>query len=219
MLDDLSGMARIHAALGDETRLAIATELATSDRTPRELELVLTLPSNLLAHHLGILERAGLVRRTRSEGDGRRRYAHLDRERAAAVGIGAHPPQQSVLFVCTHNSARSQMAAAWWEHTTGNSAASAGTAPSGRVHPRAIAVAHRHGVDIDGRRPTPFDPADAADRQVITVCDRAHEQLKPPDAWWHWSIPDPAIPDTPHAFEAAFTDIRRRIDQMGAPAT
>ena len=66
-----------HAALGDPARLAIVDELARSDRAPVELRRLVGLESNLLAHHLDVLEGVGMISRSRSSGDGRRRYAHL----------------------------------------------------------------------------------------------------------------------------------------------
>ncbi|MGZ7087040.1 MAG: ArsR/SmtB family transcription factor, partial [Ilumatobacteraceae bacterium] len=68
-----------HAALGDPVRLAIVDELAVSDRAPVELRRLIGIESNLLAHHLDVLERVGFISRTRSSGDGRRRYVHLHR--------------------------------------------------------------------------------------------------------------------------------------------
>ncbi|MDZ7732130.1 MAG: hypothetical protein U5R31_02625 [Acidimicrobiia bacterium] len=73
------------------------------------------MPTNLLAHHLAVLERAGLVRRDTSSGDRRRRYVRLDDR--ALDGLAprpSQPPPTRVVFVCTHNSARSQLAAALW---------------------------------------------------------------------------------------------------------
>ena len=66
-----------HAALGDPSRLAIVDHLVLSDRSPQELQRLIDIPSNLLAHHLEVLEAVGLIERSRSSGDGRRRYAHL----------------------------------------------------------------------------------------------------------------------------------------------
>ena len=68
-----------HAALGDPVRLAIVDELATSDRSPIELRRLVGIESNLLAHHLDVLEQVGMINRSRSSGDGRRRYVHLVR--------------------------------------------------------------------------------------------------------------------------------------------
>ena len=67
-------------ALGDPGRLAIIDELFVSDRAPTELGQRLGMESNLLAHHLDVLSRAGMIERSRSSGDKRRRYVHLVRE-------------------------------------------------------------------------------------------------------------------------------------------
>ena len=76
-MTDLGTRAELHRVLGDERRLAVVDELRRSDRTPSELGELTGTPSNLLAHHLDELERVGVVRRVRSEGDGRRRYVQL----------------------------------------------------------------------------------------------------------------------------------------------
>ncbi|MDO9174278.1 MAG: ArsR family transcriptional regulator, partial [Actinomycetota bacterium] len=52
--------------------------------------------------------------------------------------------------------------------------------------------------------------------QVVTVCDRAHEELQPTDAWWHWSIPDPVDVGTAAAFDAVVTDLDARIHALTA---
>ncbi len=64
--------ARIHAALGDPARLAIVDTLGLGDASPGEIGHDLGLPTNLVAHHVKVLSEAGLVVRTRSEGDRRR---------------------------------------------------------------------------------------------------------------------------------------------------
>ena len=73
----LAERARIHAALGDPARLAIVDTLVAGDAAPGELGAALDMPTNLVAHHLKVLEDAGLVVRTRSEGDRRRTYVRL----------------------------------------------------------------------------------------------------------------------------------------------
>ena len=108
--------------MADPARLAIVDRLAISDASPGELGRLLGQPTNLVAHHLGVLDSAGLIVRTRSEGDRRRSYVQLradeetvravTRSRTAAPGISASMKQ--VLFICTANSARSQLAAATW---------------------------------------------------------------------------------------------------------
>jgi len=103
------------------------------------------MPSNLLAHHLRVLEAAGLLTRTRSEGDRRRSYLRLQLEtldRLLPPPIATTP---RVVFVCTANSARSQLAVALWQRASQVPAASAGTHPAARIHPGAVAAAARHG--------------------------------------------------------------------------
>jgi protein-tyrosine-phosphatase len=208
----------VHAALGDPGRLAIVDALRLGDASPGEIGADLGMPTNLVAHHVKVLQDAGLVVRTRSEGDRRRTYLRLDPQ----VLVSLTPPPlhagERVVFVCTHNSARSQLAAALWHDRVGGEVASAGTHPAARVHPRAVKVAHRHGLALD-----PAGTAHVADvvhdgDLVIAVCDNAHEHLIGPGRpRLHWSIPDPVRVDTDDAFEAAITDLEDRITRL-APA-
>ncbi|MFV0259975.1 MAG: helix-turn-helix domain-containing protein [Acidimicrobiales bacterium] len=211
-----SGIARRaerHAALAEPHRLAIIDELAVTDRSPRELADRLGLASNLLAHHLDVLAAAGLITRLASSGDQRRRYVRLcPAPLAQLVGTPARPVGR-VLFVCTHNAARSQLAAALWTHRTGRRASSAGTRPAAEVHPGAVAAAYRAGLDLRGATPRPLNPNEPADT-VVTVCDRAHEELDPPADWWHWSIPDPVERGDDDAFDAVLADLDHRIDAL-----
>jgi len=212
---DVELRARRHAALGDPIRLALMDELLRSDRSPSELGARFDLPSNLLAHHLAVLLEAGLVRRTASSGDRRRRYVQAEHAVAAELGLTApEQPAGPMLFVCTHNSARSQLAAALWREATGGDALSAGTHPADRVRPGAVAAARRAGLGLEGAVPRPLRDVDAAGRRVVTVCDRAHEELDTGAAWWHWSIPDPAEADTPEAYDRSLELITDRISIM-----
>jgi DNA-binding transcriptional ArsR family regulator len=100
--------AAVHAALGDPARLAMVDALLLGEASPSELQGLLALPSNLVAHHVGVLERAGVVVRHRSEGDRRRTYLAL-----ASGTLEALRPVQvrgavRVVFVCRANSARSR---------------------------------------------------------------------------------------------------------------
>ncbi|HSL58758.1 MAG TPA: helix-turn-helix domain-containing protein [Acidimicrobiales bacterium] len=209
---DLVRRAELHAALAEPARLAIVEALAVSDRSPTELGRRLGLPSNLLAHHLDALERAGLVARHASSGDRRRRYVRLVREPLAALGLAPTRPAGPVLFVCTHNSARSQLAAALWAERAGEPATSAGTHPAERVHPGAVAAAARAGLDLGAAQPRELGPDDLRTAGlVVTVCDRAHEEIEPAPHWWHWSIPDPVEAGDPAAFDAALADLDARI--------
>lgn len=209
--DGLAQRAGLHAALGDVVRLGIVEELARSDRTSSELARRFGVASNLLAHHLSVLERVGLVDRSVSSGDGRRRYVRLRRDRLDELAVGVPVTTGPVLFVCTHNSARSQLAAALWRSRTGQRATSAGTHPAEGVHRGAVAAADRAGLDLAGAVPRQLEPAELDRSTVVTVCDRAHEELDGSDRWLHWSIPDPVAIGTPAAFDAAVAALDGRI--------
>lgn len=200
-----------HAALGDPIRLAIVDELALSDRAPVELRELVGLESNLLAHHLAVLESVGMINRSRSSGDGRRRYIHLLRDSLRDLTVGRTVIPARALFVCIRNSARSQIAAALWRSMTGAPADSAGTHPAARVHPGAIAAAKRAGLDISESIPRTLDRVGELPAIVVTVCDQAHEELAPDDTWLHWSVPDPVTVGNRAAFDAALGELRERI--------
>ena len=210
MHTDLAARAQLHAALGEEHRLAIVEELAASDRSPGELGRRFGLPTNLLAHHLDVLEEVGLIERFVSAGDRRRRYVRLRRQPLVDLGHSTAHPTGTVSFVCSHNSARSQLAAALWRDRTGENALSAGTDPAERVHPLAVAAAERAGLDLSDARPRLLDPSVTAG-VVVTVCDRAHEELDAEPDWWHWSIPDPVPAGTDAAFDAVVAELDERI--------
>jgi ArsR family transcriptional regulator, arsenate/arsenite/antimonite-responsive transcriptional repressor / arsenate reductase (thioredoxin) len=225
MISELSSLewrARVHAALGDPARLAIVDMLALGDASPGEIGRELRLATNLVAHHVKVLVDAGLIDRGRSEGDHRRTYLRLRPGTAAGLVVAHRQPAGRLVFVCTHNSARSQLAAALWQARTGRPVTSAGTRPADRVHPRAVRVARRHGL---------LEPAGTAHIAhvvgdtdfVVAVCDNAYEDLTGPGAAGparprlHWSVPDPVHVDTDAAFEAAYSDLAARIDRL-APA-
>ncbi|MGQ0842096.1 arsenate reductase/protein-tyrosine-phosphatase family protein [Actinokineospora sp.] len=208
--------ARRHAALGEPARLAIVDRLLLGDSSPGEIGRALGLPSNLLAHHVKLLEQAGLVDRSRSEGDRRRSYLRL-RTRALADLVPARVRgAPRVVFVCTHNSARSQLAAALWMRRSAVPTASAGTEPAGRVHPLAAAAARGHGLSLS--HTAHVDDVLLPDDLVVAVCDNAHERLgsRATDRL-HWSVPDPARVGTRAAFDHALRDLADRVDRL-APA-
>ncbi len=206
--------ARIHAALGDPGRLAIVDELGLGDASPGEIAAAMNMPTNLVAHHLRVLQDAGLIVRTQSEGDRRRTYIRLVPEALALLSMSSRRPPQRVLFVCTHNSARSQLAAALWAGRSRIPTASAGTRPAHRIHPRTARVARRHGLKLLGS--TTVAVADVLSREdlVVAVCDNAHEQLPREPTRLHWSVPDPARVDSDGAFEAAYQDLSARIGRL-----
>jgi protein-tyrosine-phosphatase len=211
----------LFAALGEPIRLALVDRLVTGDASPGELAADVGLGSNLLAHHLRVLEDASIIRRVRSEGDGRRNYVQLrlDRPTVWAAAISGRIPDNlpigpRVVFVCTANSARSQLAAAIWNHRSNVPASSAGTHPGPRIHPRAVAAAQGHGLRIERARPQPLDDVLRDDDLIVVVCDNAHEELGHALPRLHWSIPDPVPIDTDAAFERAYADVDRRVHHL-----
>jgi ArsR family transcriptional regulator, arsenate/arsenite/antimonite-responsive transcriptional repressor / arsenate reductase (thioredoxin) len=212
-VSELERRAGLHAALSDPARLRIIDTLSVGDTSPSELAGLLVMPSNLLAHHLRVLESEGLITRTRSEGDKRRAYLRLV---PATLEQLTPPPLRAaerVVFVCTANSARSQLAAALWRHASPVPAASAGTHPAQRIDPGAVAVAERHELALRRLRPRAIADVVATGDLVITVCDLAHEELGDRSEL-HWSIPDPARTGTPAAFDAAYDELDRRVSDL-----
>ncbi len=242
MSDEMTAVrARMHAALGEPVRLTIVDQLALGDASPGELGSVVELPTNLLAHHLRVLEEAGLIRRVRSEGDKRRSYVQLRWDdpgvarllSGAVLGPGGSVPR--VVFVCTHNSARSQLAAAAWARASRIPAASAGTHPAERVHPGAVEVGRRHGLRLGRARTHRVADTLRPGDLIVAVCDNAHEELvaAPPveaasapegqvvagRGWLHWAVPDPVRAGTDEAFETAYTDLAHRVERLAATLT
>lgn len=205
--------AAVYAALGEPVRLAVVDALAVGDRSPGELGSFLGLPSNLLAHHLRLLEQVGLIERGRSEADKRRTYVRL---LPSALPATPSPSLAAprVVFVCTHNSARSQLASALWSQRSRLPATSAGTHPARRVHRRAVSVARRHGLTLDDAGTADVADVLRPDDLVVAVCDSAYEELGAGSARLHWSVPDPVLVDTSAAFERAYEEIEQRVDRL-----
>lgn len=207
--------ARVHAALGDVTRLRLVEELRLTDRTPGELRRLVGIDSNLMAHHLDVLEEAGAITRHASAGDGRRRYVSLNTDFVGPLIPEKRLSAETVVFVCTHNSARSQFAEALVNARSSIAAFSAGLRPSDSVHPRAIEVAREHGLDLSGAVPKSYDSVRVRPDLVVSVCDRACEAPIPiPAERLHWSIPDPVESGRLDAFRSAFQDVSRRADVL-----
>lgn len=209
--------ARLHAALADPGRLRIVDALALGDTTPGALQRRLGLSSNLLAHHLRVLESAGVVARHRSEADRRRTYLRLNPDRMNTLlpdsmlsEVVAVP---RVVFVCTANSARSQLASALWQRASDVPVASAGTHPTKRIAAGATAAAKRHRLALQAHIPHALDEVLRDGDYLITVCDHAHEELARVSAAaaLHWSVADPVPVGTRQAFDAAYDDLERRV--------
>lgn len=124
---------------------------------------------------------------------------------------------QPALFVCTQNSARSQLAAALWTAITGKAAQSAGTRPAERVHKLAVSAARRAGLTIDNNAPRHIDSITKRPSLTITVCDQVHEELDPPAQWLHWSLPDPVADGHAAAFDITVRALRQRITALLGP--
>jgi protein-tyrosine-phosphatase/DNA-binding HxlR family transcriptional regulator len=207
---ELERRAAVHAALADPARLQITDALACGDASPSELAAMLGMPSNLLAHHLRVLEEAGLVVRRRSDGDRRRTYMRLVPGALEAPAIPALWVAPRVLFVCTANSARSHLAAALWNQASKIPAASAGTHPATAIDPGAIAAARRHRLPLARQQPRQLAEVQHDDDMIVAVCDLAHEELGGLAAV-HWSVPDPVAAGSPESFDAALAELRRRV--------
>jgi protein-tyrosine-phosphatase len=180
-----------------------------------ELAALVGMKSNLLAHHLRVLEEAEIVARHRSEGDRRRAYLRLV---PGALDSRARPAARAarrVLFVCTANSARSHLAAALWRRASSVPAASAGTRPAERIEPGAIAAAGRQRLPLPLVRPCRVTDVLEGGDLVVTVCDLAHEKLGGLAAI-HWSVPDPMPAGYPASFDAALAELGRRVGLLAA---
>jgi arsenate reductase (thioredoxin) len=130
-----------------------------------------------------------------------------------------------VLFLCTANSARSQIAEALLTRKGKGRfvVASAGSEPAGEVNPLAVRVLREYGIDWSGKRPKGFDVVQGDHwTLVITVCDRAKETCPTfpgHPVFAHWGIPDPADVIGPEeqrlrAFRETLQYLSRRIDLM-----
>jgi protein-tyrosine-phosphatase/DNA-binding transcriptional ArsR family regulator len=224
---------------GHPLRWRLLSELARSDRRVGELCDLAGQRQNLVSYHLRQLRDGGLVSARRSTADGRDSYYVLDlpgcRDRLAEAGLALHPglvPSAAsgdgatavvanVLFLCTGNSARSQMAEALCESLSAGAirAASAGSHPK-PLHPNAVRVMRRRGIDIAARHPKHLDEftGHRFDR-VISLCDRVREVCPEfPGAREpiHWSIPDPAREpggdeQTLPAFERTAAELETRL--------
>jgi protein-tyrosine-phosphatase len=202
-----------HAALADPARLRIVDLLTLGDFSPTELQAELRIPSNLLSHHLRALEEAGLTTRHRSEADKRRSYLRLMTGALEGLVPGTEHGARRVLFVCTRNSARSQLATALWRQASNIPSASAGTHPADRIARGAIEVARRHGVELPDLPPRKLERVAGEGDFVVTVCDNAHEELTGLGGV-HWSVPDPLRLGTEEAFEKAFADLAHRVNDL-----
>jgi protein-tyrosine-phosphatase/DNA-binding MarR family transcriptional regulator len=220
---------------GDPVRWQLLRELARSDRHVRELTALLDRPQNLVSYHLGKLRSAGLVSARRSSADGRDFYYTVELARLALLLAGTgrvvHPglrlapvtladpasgpdrPPPRLLFLCTGNSARSQIAEALAvARSEGRvEAFSAGSRPK-PVHVNTVRVMRERGIDLGSRSSKQLSVFTAQRfSHVITLCDKVREvcpEFPGHPGYAHWSIPDPAASgDDDEATLPVFRDV------------
>jgi arsenate reductase len=129
----------------------------------------------------------------------------------------------NILFLCTGNSCRSILAEATFNHLApaGWSAMSAGSKPTGQVHPRSLALLAREGISTKGLHSKSWDSLPMNPDIVITVCSNAAAETCPaylgPVVRSHWGVEDPAHAtgsdaEIDAAFQKAYRVLRARIE-------
>jgi protein-tyrosine-phosphatase len=219
----------IFGMLADPLRWNLMVELRRSDRRAGELVALTGRPQNLVSYHLGELRRVGLVTARRSSADGRDVYYRADvsrcRQMLHLASDGIEPPpaphdrrrRPRVLFLCTGNSARSQIAEALTRHRSGGTveARSAGSQPKS-LHPCAVQVLAERGIDISDHRTKPLSRfARTRFDRVVTLCDKVREvcpEFPGSPITSHWSIADPSAAGDTDAVERAVRDVTDEID-------
>lgn len=239
--------------LADESRLTIIRLLALTDLRAGELVARLQIPQNALSYHLKQLRAVGLLQDHRSSGDARDIYYRVNLDRLhtlyQAAGAALHPgfsrqeqrdstsrggwhdQPLRVLFLCTHNSARSQLAEGILRYLGGDQvvAYSAGSAPL-TVHPYALRLLTELGLNAEEFHAKSLDGfLDQSFDYIITVCDRVRDRCPvfPDDPQHiHWSIPDPLTIEDANAQWKEFCRVQqdlltrvRYLLQLPHPAT
>jgi protein-tyrosine-phosphatase/DNA-binding transcriptional ArsR family regulator len=217
---------------GHPLRWRLLSELARSDRRVGELCELAGQRQSLVSYHLRQLRDGGLVSMRRSTADGRDTYYVLELARCGELlsnaGASLHPGlapaprtrrsvHASVLFLCTGNSSRSQIAEALCEQLSHGavSAKSAGSHPK-PLHPDTLRVLRERGIDPAGCRSKHL--SEFSGRRfdyVISLCDRVREvcpEFPGGPELIHWSVPDPAREaKTRPAFERTAAELSTRI--------
>lgn len=130
---------------------------------------------------------------------------------------------RTVLFLCTGNSCRSIVAEATFNALAGPEwcAMSAGSHPTGTVHPRSLTLLRREGIATEGLHSKSWDDLPAVPDLVITVCGNAAGETCPaylgPAVRAHWGVEDPAKATGSDAeidakFEQTYRTLRARIE-------
>ena len=223
--------------LAHPVRWRLLQELTQSDRAVRELTELVGEPQNLVSYHLRLLRDGGLVVSQRSSADGRDSYYTIDltrcRDELQTAGGALHPalwlvpaahgaptrprPRPRVLFLCTGNSARSQIAEALLGELSDGTidVVSAGSHPK-PLHPNAVRVMRARGIDISENRTKHLDEYRAQRFDlVITLCDKVREvcpEFPSAPRLVHWSIVDPALAGSTN--RASYPAFRRTADEL-----
>ncbi|MFP4322725.1 MAG: ArsR family transcriptional regulator [Anaerolineales bacterium] len=208
--------------LAPDLRWQIVQTLKRGDYRVSELVAALGRPKNLLSYHLKQLRAEAIITYRRSDADRRDYYYSLNIPRlqalyrqagqelnirvADASPIYRWTPPVRVLYLCTRNSARSQMAEGLLRHMGGENVRvySAGSEPA-FVHPLAVQVMSERGIDIHHHESNHLDEfVGQAFDYVITVCDHVREVCPtfPGVLEHHWSFADPAIVDETSQLDA-----------------
>lgn len=222
--------------LAHDIRWRILLVLAKSDYRVNELVKLVKQPANLVSYHLKSLRLKNLVTERRSSADSRDIYYSLNLEQFRKLyfetgqilhpALGAQTETETkalmatparVLFLCTHNSARSQMAEALLRQLGGSRVEvySAGSEPTA-IHPLAIKVMRSRGIDLSKHKAKHMQQfIGQIFDYVITVCDQVREVCPifpgEPDHI-HWSFPDPvAIEGSMKTKENGFDNTAREL--------
>lgn len=223
-------------------RWQLLSELAFSDRCVQELSEAIGRPQNLVSYHLRLLRGSGLISARPSSADRRDSYHRLHLDRYAELLAGAapalHPALElvlaeprmprgrqerpvRVLFLCTGNSARSQMAEAVLNGMPGRlaQARSAGSQPK-PIHPNTLRAMREHAFDLSSCRAKHMSEfyGERFDL-VVTLCDRVREvcpQFPGDPSRIHWSVADPgeaggSAEESYPAFERTAAEIADRV--------
>lgn len=215
-------------------RWRLLKALAHSDYQVSELVDQLQAPMNLVSYHLKLMRDSGLLAARRSEADGREIYYSLALDHLhqmyVEAGAALHPSlivprsegysvtRRRVLFVCTHNSARSQMGEGLLRHLSHEQLEvhSAGTMPTA-LHPDAVNTMRQLGIDISQQQSRSLNEfIHQRFDFVITVCDKARETCPtfPGEAvHMHWGLPDPAAVKDPTERAEVFAWTAQQLQQ------
>ncbi|MDP9379386.1 MAG: metalloregulator ArsR/SmtB family transcription factor [Chloroflexota bacterium] len=233
-------VSRFFRLLSDDTRRTIIRLLAFSDMRVGELTERLRVPQNAVSYHLRQLRDLGLLRDRRGGYDARDVYYSVDLDRLRTLYLAAgnslhaglaptgeeHVQRESsgdhvaqplrILFLCTHNSARSQMAEAIARKLGGDSVEvySAGSEVS-ELHPITVRMLEEWDIDTRGYYSKTLDQFLGQEFDyIITTCDRANESCPvfPGDPKRiHWSFPDPKQIEDPEQQLRAFQTTRSEL--------